>query len=58
MTAPATVLVVDDDEDVLSSLQRGLRLSGFDVLTAATGTQALEVVARRRPDAIDRKSVV
>ncbi|NGP07325.1 response regulator transcription factor [Rhodococcus sp. 14C212] len=52
MTEPATVLVVDDDDDVLASLQRGLRLSGFDVLTAASGTQALAVVARHRPDAM------
>ena len=31
---PARVLVVDDDPDVLASLERGLRLSGFDVSTA------------------------
>ncbi|OZD00985.1 DNA-binding response regulator [Rhodococcus sp. 06-235-1A] len=48
----ATVLVVDDDADVLSSLQRGLRLSGFTVITASDGAEALGVVSRSTPDAI------
>ena len=51
-SAPATVLVVDDDADVLSSLQRGLRLSGFTVITASDGAEALGVVSRSTPDAI------
>jgi two-component system response regulator PrrA len=50
--ATATVLVVDDDQDVLASLRRGLRLSGFTVLTAADGAQALTVVSERAPDAV------
>ena len=33
------VLVVDDDEDIRVSLERGLRLSGFSVRTAAGGVQ-------------------
>lgn len=48
----ATVLVVDDDPDVLASLERGLRLSGFTVLTASDGAVALEVVADAAPDAV------
>ncbi|WP_027500942.1 response regulator transcription factor [Rhodococcus sp. UNC363MFTsu5.1] len=54
MTEPAnaTVLVVDDDEDVLVSLRRGLHLSGFTILTASDGAEALGVVADRSPDAI------
>ncbi|WP_415975393.1 response regulator transcription factor [Rhodococcus sp. 077-4] len=51
-STPATVLVVDDDADVLSSLQRGLRLSGFTVITASDGAEALGVVSRSTPDAI------
>jgi two-component system response regulator PrrA len=50
--ANATLLVVDDDEDVLVSLRRGLRLSGFTILTASDGAEALTVVADRSPDAI------
>ncbi|AJW40552.1 DNA-binding response regulator [Rhodococcus sp. 15-725-2-2b] len=51
-STPATVLVVDDDADVLSSLQRGLRLSGFTVITASDGAEALGVVSRSMPHAI------
>lgn len=51
-SSPATVLVVDDDTDVLSSLRRGLRLSGFTVVTASDGAEALGVVSRTAPDAI------
>lgn len=46
------VLVVDDDQDVLSSVERGLRLSGFTVLTAADGASALRAVAEHAPDAV------
>ncbi|MFM1724147.1 MULTISPECIES: response regulator transcription factor [Rhodococcus] len=52
VTATATVLVVDDDPDVLASLERGLRLSGFTVLTASDGALALQVVADAAPDAV------
>jgi two-component system, OmpR family, response regulator PrrA len=40
VTSPR-VLVVDDDSDVLASLERGLRLSGFEVSTAVDGAEAL-----------------
>ena len=46
------VLVVDDDDDVLASLERGLRLSGFDVSTAKDGAEALRSATETRPDAI------
>jgi two-component system response regulator PrrA len=46
------VLVVDDDEDIRVSLDRGLRLSGFAVRTAADGEAALCAVDDRVPDCI------
>src|SRR5258708_19509265 len=46
------VLVVDDDADVLASLERGLRLSGFEVSTAVDGAEALRSATETRPDAI------
>ena len=52
VTASPRVLVVDDDPDVLSSLERGLRLSGFDVSTAVDGAEALRSATETRPDAI------
>ncbi|MFC8047079.1 response regulator transcription factor [Nocardia sp. NPDC057353] len=51
MSSP-TVLVVDDDEDVLASVERGLRLSGFQVLVARDGALALRSVSEHTPDAI------
>ncbi|KAF0848093.1 response regulator transcription factor [Nocardia caishijiensis] len=48
----ATVLVVDDDEDVLASVERGLRLSGFQVLVARDGGAALRAVSEHAPDAV------
>src|SRR5690625_1440121 len=50
--ASPRVLVVDDDSDVLASLERGLRLSGFEVATAADGAEALRSAKEARPDAI------
>lgn len=50
--ASPRVLVVDDDPDVLASLERGLRLSGFDVSTAVDGAEALRSATETRPDAI------
>ncbi|MGB3773299.1 MAG: response regulator transcription factor [Rhodococcus sp. (in: high G+C Gram-positive bacteria)] len=49
---PPTVLVVDDDVDVLSSIERGLRLSGFTVLTAKNGAIALDMVGSLDPDVV------
>jgi two-component system response regulator PrrA len=46
------VLVVDDDEDIRVSLDRGLRLSGFAVRTAADGEAALRAVETAAPDCI------
>ena len=51
-SASPRVLVVDDDPDVLASLERGLRLSGFEVSTAVDGAEALRSATETRPDAI------
>jgi two-component system response regulator PrrA len=45
------ILAVDDDQAILRSLRRGLRLEGFVVDTAESGRQALEQMAGQ-PDAI------
>jgi two-component system response regulator HydG len=47
--APAqTVLVVDDEANILEALQKVLTKEGFEVLTAGNGRQALEIL-RRQP---------
>lgn len=45
---PNTILIVDDEEDVVSALKFRLAMSGCEVLTASNGAQALEVL-RERP---------
>lgn len=42
---PVTVLVVDDDPRSLELMRVILRHAGFQVLTAASGAQALDLVA-------------
>lgn len=40
--AAGTLLLVDDDRSILSTLQRLLELEGYEVLTAETGGEALQ----------------
>src|SRR5437588_3199765 len=47
-----TLLVVDDEPNVLYSLEKTLRSDDLEVLTAPTARQAIDLVRRRRPDAV------
>ncbi len=47
-----TVLLVDDEEDLLELLSYALRREGFDVLTAQDGAEALRVAKAERPDLV------
>jgi two-component system, OmpR family, KDP operon response regulator KdpE len=47
-----TVLVVDDEPQILRALRINLRVRHFDVHVAATGAQALEVAAKHPPDLV------
>ncbi|MEU6126148.1 response regulator transcription factor [Streptomyces sp. NPDC047123] len=47
---PRTVLVVEDDPGVRSTLDQLLRFEGYRVLTAADGLQALPLLEQERPD--------
>jgi two-component system response regulator MprA len=46
------ILVVDDDPAVSGSLERALRLEGYEVETAADGGSALQALAIASPDAV------
>lgn len=44
-----TVLVVDDDTSILDTVSAILSGEGYDVMSAASGEEALEAVARKHP---------
>lgn len=46
----ATILVIDDDELVSRTLQRALKLYGYQVMVAQSGTEGLQLARRHRPD--------
>ena len=47
-----TVLLVDDDADMLKLTSTWLRGAGFDIRTAASGADALSKIAVARPDVV------
>lgn len=47
-----TILLVDDNQTHQYSLGKHLEESGFDVLHAHSGSEALEMAAARRPDTV------
>jgi two-component system OmpR family response regulator len=49
---PARLLVVDDEATILELLSGSLRLAGFEVLTAASGAEAVRAAASGRPDLV------
>ncbi|MGF7235320.1 MAG: response regulator transcription factor [Frankia sp.] len=46
------VLVVDDEPNIVHLVRMSLRFHGFDVVTAASGSEALTAVATARPDLV------
>jgi two-component system OmpR family response regulator len=50
LMAPARLLVVDDEATILGLLAGSLRLAGFEVVTAASGAEAVRATASSRPD--------
>ena len=46
------ILVVDDEARVREMLEFRLRLFGYEVLTAANGSEALDVAASEKPDLV------
>jgi two-component system, OmpR family, response regulator len=50
--APARLLVVDDEAMILELLSGTLRFAGFEVVSAASGAEALRAVASSPPDLV------
>src|SRR2546426_4958309 len=47
-----TVLIVDDDEDFLSCLNRSLKRGGFSVLTASDGCDVPDILSNSQVDVL------
>jgi CheY-like chemotaxis protein len=52
MAATRTILMVDDDRDLIASVQAYLGARGYRVETAYNGTEAREVLAEVRPELV------
>ncbi len=52
VTASARLLVVDDEATIAELLSGSLRLAGFEVVTAASGAEAVRAAASFRPDLV------
>ncbi|PCI99020.1 MAG: DNA-binding response regulator [Flavobacteriales bacterium] len=46
------ILLVDDEQDIIEFLGYNLRKEGFDVLTATSGREAIEIAKENNPDLI------
>ncbi|MBW1753938.1 MAG: response regulator, partial [Deltaproteobacteria bacterium] len=47
-----SILVVDDDKDIVQTLKGNLELDGYEVLTALDGHTGLHIARTIRPDLI------
>lgn len=51
-TAPIRILVVDDEPQIIRALRINLKVRGYDVATAASGSEALRVAANFHPEIV------
>ena len=52
MDNPIRVLVVDDEKDFLFTMDYWLRTKGYEVMTAANGQEAIEIINKKPVDII------
>jgi two-component system chemotaxis response regulator CheY len=52
MSPKPIILVVDDDQTILTLMRNVLKEFGFEALVAGTGTAAIEAARQRRPDLV------
>lgn len=51
-TAKRTILVVDDEPDVVTFLTTLLQDNGYETVTASTGAEAMQRIREKRPDLV------
>jgi two-component system alkaline phosphatase synthesis response regulator PhoP len=49
---PPKILIVDDEPNILISLEFLMKREGYEVVLARDGQEALEAIARERPDLV------
>lgn len=52
MASKKTILVVDDEQDLLDLIEYNLKKEGFDVLKAEDGLEGIEVAREHNPDLV------
>jgi len=52
LKAPKSILVVDDDKDIVKTIKGNLELDGYEVLSAFDGSTGLHIAKTTRPDLI------
>ena len=51
-TTQAKILVVDDEQDIVNTVQYRLKACDFNVITASNGKEGLEKVINEKPDLV------
>lgn len=51
-TMPKTVLIVDDEPNIVVPIEFLMEQNGYSVLVAGSGEEALEVIAKHNPDLV------
>lgn len=51
-TIEATIVVVDDEPSIRELLMASLHFSGFEVVSASTGSEAIDVIEKTKPDLV------
>jgi len=52
MSAKGSILVIDDEKDLIELVRYNLENDGFDVIAATDGQSGLDVVKKHRPDLV------
>jgi len=47
-----TILIVDDEEDIIELIKYNLKNEGYGILTAMTGEEAIKIAKHSRPDLV------
>ncbi|OQA91089.1 MAG: Alkaline phosphatase synthesis transcriptional regulatory protein PhoP [Elusimicrobia bacterium ADurb.Bin231] len=47
-----TILVIDDEPDLLMMIESRLKLSGYEVITASDGIEGINTIRSKKPDLV------